>query len=85
MDCDGGSKLDEIADRYHFRATFRNDPNIGGRYSVISHFGLVPAALVGVDLDRLIERAQTMAHNNESCNCPVDGNNYGGRLGAIMG
>ena len=44
---DPGSALVETAERYDFRATFLNDPNIGGRYSALSHFGLVPAALVG--------------------------------------
>ena len=82
---DEGSKLQQIADEYAFRAVFLNDPNIGGRYSVLSYFGLVPAGLIGVDLARLLERAQIMAGNSESCNCPVDGNNLGGRLGAIMG
>ena len=42
-----GSRLDEIADPYHFRTMFLNDPNIGGRYSALSYFGLVPASLVG--------------------------------------
>ncbi len=82
---DGGSQLDEIASRYNFRATFRNDPNIGGRYSALSYFGMVPAALVGVDLETLLERSLTMACNNEGCNTPVDGDNNGARLGAILG
>jgi transaldolase/glucose-6-phosphate isomerase len=47
---DPGSKLGDLAERYGFRATFLNDPNIGGRYSALSYFGLVPAALVGVGL-----------------------------------
>ena len=82
---DPGSKLDTLADHYDFRATFLNDPNIGGRYSALSFFGLVPAALIGMDVKLLLERALTMACNCESCNCPVNGNNHGGRLGAIMG
>jgi len=82
---DAGSKLHEIAKRVAFRAVFLNDPNIGGRYSVLSYFGLVPVGLVGVDLERLLDKAQTLACNNESCNDPVDGDNMGGYLGAIMG
>jgi hypothetical protein len=82
---DKGSKLDELAQRYRFRQIFLNDPNIGGRYAALSYFGLVPAGLVGVDLDLLLDRALVMVRNNESCNCPVDGDNLGGRLGAIMG
>jgi glucose-6-phosphate isomerase len=82
---DPGSSLADVAATYNFRTTFLNDPNIGGRYSALSYFGLVPAALVGIDLGILLGRAMTAACNCESCNCPVDGNNIGGRLGAIMG
>jgi hypothetical protein len=82
---DPGSKLAELAHRYHFRATFLNDPNIGGRYSVLSYFGLVPAALVGVDVETLLQQALTMACNCEPCNCPVDGDNNGAWLGAVLG
>ncbi|NLF67268.1 MAG: bifunctional transaldolase/phosoglucose isomerase [Chloroflexi bacterium] len=55
---DPGSPLMALASRYQFRAAFANDPNIGGRYSALSHFGLVPAALLGIDLDELLARAQ---------------------------
>jgi len=82
---DAGSQLDQLASRYNFRATFRNDTNIGGRYSALSYFGMVPAALVGVDLDSLLERALSMACNNEGCNTPLAGDNNGARLGAILG
>lgn len=82
---DPGSKLAEVAVLHHFRATFLNDPNIGGRYSALSFFGLVPATLVGVDVHRLLERAQLQACNAESCNCAVAGDNLGGKLGVIMG
>ena len=82
---DAGSQLDQLANRYNFRATFRNDANIGGRYSALSYFGMVPAALMGVDLDSLLERALSMACNNEGCNTPLAGDNNGARLGAILG
>lgn len=82
---DPGSSLADLAGKYKFRDTFLNDPNIGGRYSALSFFGLVPAALVGVDLTILLERAQTLACNTQSCNCPVGGDNAGARLGAILG
>lgn len=82
---DPGSRLATLADRYGFRATFLNDPNIGGRYSALSYFGLVPAALVGVDLETLLDQALTMACNCEPCNCPVDGDNNGAWLGAVLG
>ncbi len=57
---DPGSGLAQLAERYHFRAVFLNDPNIGGRYSALSHFGLAPAALVGVDVARYLENALQM-------------------------
>ncbi|OIP35607.1 MAG: transaldolase [Deltaproteobacteria bacterium CG2_30_66_27] len=82
---DPGSKLAEIAQAHRFRKTFFNDPNIGGRYSALSYFGLVPAALIGVDLDTLLDRAMTAACNCEGCNCPVGGDNRGARLGIILG
>ena len=71
---DPGSKLVETAAHYRFRDVFENDPNIGGRYSVISFFGLLPAALVGVDVARLLERARAATKS------PVSA-----QLGAIMG
>lgn len=82
---DPGSSLTDLANQYGFRDTFLNDPSIGGRYSALSFFGLVPAALVGIDLTILLERAQMAACNAQSCNCPVGGDNIGVRLGAIMG
>ena len=47
----------------HFRAVFINPPDIGGRYSALSFFGLVPAALTGLDLDELLGRATAMAES----------------------
>ncbi len=82
---DPGSHLADLAERYGFRATFLNDPNIGGRYAALSYFGLVPAALIGVDLQTLLNRATTMMCNCEGCNRPMNGDNNGARLGAIMG
>lgn len=54
---DPGTALDELAVDAGFARVFRNPPDIGGRYSVLSYFGLVPAALVGVDITGLCERA----------------------------
>ncbi len=82
---DPGSGLQDLAERFEFRDTFLNDPNIGGRYSALSLFGLVPAALIGVDVERLLERALTAACNAESANCPVAGDNRAGRLGVMIG
>ena len=56
---DPGSALAEVAAARRFRYTFLNDPEIGGRYSALSFFGLFPAALIGMDVKRLLERAET--------------------------
>ena len=56
---DPGSDLEALATRLGFRHIFRNDPDIGGRYSALSFYGLVAAGAVGIDLDRLLDRAQT--------------------------
>jgi transaldolase/glucose-6-phosphate isomerase len=82
---DPRSKLVETAEEYEFRNIFLNDPNIGGRYSALSYFGLVPAALIGVDLERLLDRAQVAACNCDGSNYPRDGDNLGGQLGAVLG
>jgi transaldolase/glucose-6-phosphate isomerase len=80
---DPGSSLAALAETYKFRATFLNDPNIGGRYSALSYFGLVPAALLGVDVPLLLDRGLTTACGTEPC--VTVGENPGARLGAIMG
>jgi len=51
---DPGSGLEKLAAEHGFRHTFHGDPNIGGRYSALSAFGIVPAALVGVDVRALL-------------------------------
>ena len=61
---DPGSKLAALAAEYKFRDTYLNDPDIGGRYSALSYFGLVPAALLGIDPGRLLDRATEAA-----CGC----------------
>ena len=57
---DPGSGLEKIAKEYSFRKIFLNDPNIGGRYSALSMFGLVPAALLGIDIRLLLKNAKDM-------------------------
>ncbi|HZQ26341.1 MAG TPA: hypothetical protein VFA94_01470 [Acidimicrobiales bacterium] len=56
---DPGTPLDELAVDAGFNRVFRNPPDIGGRYSVLSYFGLVPAALLGLDVEQLCSRALT--------------------------
>ncbi|NIS81211.1 MAG: bifunctional transaldolase/phosoglucose isomerase [Anaerolineales bacterium] len=80
---DPGSQLAELAEWYRFRATFLNDPNIGGRYSALSYFGLVPAALIGVDVHTLLDRALAISCGCESCVDSME--NPGAQLGAILG
>ncbi len=75
---DPGSPLLEIAAQHNFRQVFINDANTGGRYSALSFFGLVPAALVGADLETLLSRAATMASNTEPCR---QAGSYLGRIG----
>ncbi len=80
---DPGSKLAGIAGSLKFRSIFLNDPNIGGRYSALSYFGLLPAALIGLDLDRLLSSAGEMA-STCSAAAPVNAN-PAAWLGAILG
>ncbi|MGH2901947.1 MAG: glucose-6-phosphate isomerase, partial [Solirubrobacteraceae bacterium] len=61
---DPGSSLEELANQRGFWRTFLNDPDVGGRYSALTYFGLVPAALMGVDLESLLEGAGVAA---EAC------------------
>ncbi len=82
---DPGSGLVDTATTYNFRKIFLNDPHIGGRFSALSHFGLVPAALIGVDLTLLLDRTQAMAVNCATANCPSGGDNSGAWLGVTMG
>ena len=55
---DPGSGLADLATRLNFRHVFLNDPDIGGRYSALSMFGLVPAALCGIDIRALLQSAE---------------------------
>lgn len=77
---DPGSKLVDLSSRFGFRELLLNDPDIGGRFSALSFFGLLPAALQGVDIRELLERARTGA---EICRQPVspdDASNPGALL-----
>jgi transaldolase / glucose-6-phosphate isomerase len=80
---DPGSELASIADRNKFRGKILNDPNIGGRYSVLSYDGLVPAALMGVDLTKLLGQAMSGV---SSCEPSLEAkDNKGAWLGVILG
>jgi RpiB/LacA/LacB family sugar-phosphate isomerase len=79
---DPGTELDRMAQESGFRRVFRNPPDIGGRYSALSLFGLVPAALLGVDPGELLGRARKMA---ESCRRPALVENPAAALGSLLG
>jgi CheY-like chemotaxis protein len=80
---DPDSKLAGIAEEHDFRASFVNDPNIGGRFSALSYFGLVPAALVGVDVGRLLDNAVEVTSRCGPHVAVTD--NPAAQLGAILG
>src|SRR5574338_22490 len=80
---DPGSALQRVAERDRLRQVFFGRPDIGGRYSVLSNFGLVPAAVMGVDVGRLLDRTELMVH---SCAASVPAEqNPAVILGAILG
>jgi transaldolase / glucose-6-phosphate isomerase len=80
---DPGSPLAELARERGFRRVFENDPEIGGRYSVLSYFGLVPAALAGVNVEAMLHQAQVAEQNCAQYDAPES--NSGLWLGCVMG
>jgi glucose-6-phosphate isomerase len=78
---DEGSKLEGLAKQLNFRKIFFNDPNVGGRFSALTHFGLVPAALIGLDLNKLLNRTQLMKNQCQF----EDESNSAAFLGALLG
>ena len=80
---DPGSSLAMLAAERGFRRTFLNDPDVGGRYSALTFFGLVPAALMGVDLQRLLDGAGVAAEACAGYHAPAQ--NSGLWLGAALG
>ncbi len=79
---DPGSSLEALAAERGFRRTFLNDPDVGGRYSALTYFGLVPAALMGIDLETLLAGAGVAA---EACSVgSTDDGNSGLWLGAAL-
>jgi transaldolase/glucose-6-phosphate isomerase len=78
---DPGSALEREAKARRVRRIFPGDPRIGGRYSALSNFGIVPAAFAGIDVAELLRRAAAMAKR-----CRLDlGENPGVQLGAALG
>ena len=67
---DPGSGLEQLAHEHGFRRTFLNDPEIGGRYSALSYFGLVPAALMGADVRGLLDSAGVAEQDCQTFDAP---------------
>jgi transaldolase/glucose-6-phosphate isomerase len=80
---DPGSPLETLAAEKKLRRVFSSPPDVGGRYSALTYFGLVPAALIGMNLHKLLDGAITMLHATHYC-VPV-AENPGLALGAAMG
>jgi transaldolase / glucose-6-phosphate isomerase len=80
---DPGSKLQQVAEADHFRHIFNGVPSIGGRYSALSNFGMVPAAIMGLDVSKFLDRTHEI---QEACasSVPVE-ENPGAMLGIILG
>ncbi len=79
---DPGSKLEGVAAKLKFRHVYHGVPSIGGRYSALSDFGLVPHAAAGLDTERLLRQAARMVAD---CKQPDSGKNPGVMLGLILG
>jgi transaldolase / glucose-6-phosphate isomerase len=80
---DPGSKLQQVAEKDHFRQVFAGVPSIGGRYSALSNFGMVPATVMGLDTTRFLDRTDEMVQACVS-SAPVE-DNPGAILGIILG
>jgi len=80
---DPGSKMQHVAESDKFRHVFFGVPSIGGRYSALSNFGMVPAAVMGIDVLNFLNRTEEMVH---ACGATVPAaENPGVVLGAILG
>jgi transaldolase/glucose-6-phosphate isomerase len=80
---DPGSKLQEVAERDKFRKVFMGVPGIGGRYSALSNFGMVPAAIMGIDVAKFLNNTADMV---KACGAAVPADsNPGALLGMILG
>lgn len=80
---DPGSKMEQVAKADGFRHIFHGLPSIGGRYSALSNFGIVPAALMGLDTSKFLDRTQQMV---DACGRRVEvEENPGVMLGIILG
>lgn len=79
---DPGSKMEQVAKADNFRKIFYGDASIGGRYSALSNFGMVPAAVMGLDVEKLLAQAKLAV---DACKNTTVAENPGVQLGLIMG
>lgn len=80
---DPGSKMQRVAEKDKFRKILMGVPSIGGRYSALSNFGMVPAAVMGIDVSKFLKNTKQMV---DACGADVDaGANPGVLLGTILG
>lgn len=80
---DPGTSLETLAKNHNFRKIFHADEAVGGRFSALTDFGMVPAALLGMDLDRFLDRADWMKH--QCAETVPAARNPGLTLGAVIG
>lgn len=78
---DPGSGLEDYAKKLNFRKIFLNNPDIGGRFSAVSMFGLLPAALIGADIERLLSGTFSIMEEAKK----GDMNNSSAAVGALIG
>ncbi len=79
---DPGSGLEKMAQDLGFRKIFLNDPNIGGRFSALSLFGIVPAALIGIEIEKVFSKASKVIDESKSDDLQI---NKSAKLGATVG
>ncbi len=82
---DPGNPYNEVASKLRFRKVFAGDTTIGGRFSALSVFGLVPGSLMGMDTTLLLDRAIACAEACAQNDCSWSGLNEGAKLGAALG
>ena len=82
---DPGSQLIETADEHGFARVFINDPNVGGRFSALSYFGLVPASLAGINIRKILESASSVLGELENAVGGKCQKNPSFRLGTFLG
>ncbi len=80
---DPGSPMQKVAEGDHFRLVYYGRPSIGGRYSALSNFGMIPAAVMGIETKKFLDRAQEMV---KACGAEVPvAENPGAMLGIMLG